>query len=306
METGQAEPRRGRRRCDDARCRRATGCRGISRRPRRAIASRYVSARGGAASIYSEGRREATAIGDSDGPGPSGADGGDARAGADFRGGLSSVLVRLSAQAERHAGAGNIASAGCARRQSRPRRGHPRLLREHRPPQTDGGGRTAYFGPAGAQADTAVASGRGAGRWLRPRHHGGDAARRCDFAAVVQYLPARARHRVDAPIRTSGRAGAIRGRLRGHVRYDRGMRAGRAADTRDIRPARTGATPDEDETGRPLARTRGLRLSRLSPAQADERSHLDTATPAGVLPPALALSTRDATDSTACEGADTP
>ena len=48
------------------------------------------------------------AVGDSDGPRPSGADGGDAGAGADFRGGLSSVLVRLSAEAERHAGVGNL------------------------------------------------------------------------------------------------------------------------------------------------------------------------------------------------------
>ena len=113
------------------------GVEAISRRPRRAIASRHVSARGGEASVYSEGRRKTAAVGDSDGPRPSGADGGDARAGADFRGGFSSVLVRLSAEAERHAGAGNAAPAWRARRQSRPRRRHSRLLRAHRPRQAD-------------------------------------------------------------------------------------------------------------------------------------------------------------------------
>ena len=35
---------------------------------------------------------------------------------------------------------------------------------------------------------------------------------------------------------------------------------------------------------------RGLRLPRLSPAQAHERPHLGEATPTGVLPPALAVS----------------
>src|SRR6266436_103610 len=108
METGQAEPRRGGRRCDDAgRCR-ASGCRGISRRPRRAIASGHVSTLGGEASVYSEGRRKTAAVGDSDSPRPSGADGGDARAGTNFRGGLSTVLVWVSAETKRDAGAGNI------------------------------------------------------------------------------------------------------------------------------------------------------------------------------------------------------
>ena len=143
---------------------RASGRRGISRRPRRAAARRHVSARGGAASIHSEGGRKTATIGDSDGPRPSGADGGDAGAGADFRGGLPSVLVRLPAEAERHAGAGNTAQAWRARRQSRPRRRHSRLLREHRPRQATDAGGTAHLGPAGAQADTAVASGRRDGR----------------------------------------------------------------------------------------------------------------------------------------------
>src|SRR5258708_17343346 len=122
METGQEEPRRGGRRCADVGRGRAMGCRGISRRPWRAIASGHIPTFGGEASVYSEGRWTTAAVGDSDGPGPSGADGGNARAGADFRGGLSSVLVRLSAEAERDGGLGDLAEAGRSWRQPGARR----------------------------------------------------------------------------------------------------------------------------------------------------------------------------------------
>ena len=73
-----------------------------------------------------------------------------------------------------------------------------------------------------------------------------------------------------------------------------------------IRAAWAGAAPGEDETRRPLARGGGLRFSRLPPAQAHERTHLGATTPAGVLPPAMAVSAGDATDSTACEGTRRP
>jgi site-specific DNA recombinase len=122
-----------------------------------------------------------------------------------------------------------------------------------------------------------------------------------DFAAALQHLPARARHRVDAAACTLGRVGALRGRRRGHVRHGGGVRAGRAARASGVRTAGLGAAPGEDEARRPLARHGGLRLPRLSPAQAHERTDLGTATPTGVLPPALALSARHATDSTARE-----
>ena len=73
-----------------------------------------------------------------------------------------------------------------------------------------------------------------------------------------------------------------------------------------FRATRPGAAPGQNETGRPLARRRGLRLSRLSPAQAHEWAHLGATTPTGVLPPAMAVSAGDATDSTACEGGYVP
>ena len=48
---------------------------------------------------------------------------------ADFR----RLVVWVSAEAERDAGTGNAARARGARRQPRAGRGHPRLLRQHRP-----------------------------------------------------------------------------------------------------------------------------------------------------------------------------
>ena len=70
--------------------------------------------------------------------------------------------------------------------------------------------------------------------------------------------------------------------------------------------ARLGLELHPEKTRRvDLSRGRdGLRFSRLPPAQAHERAHLGATTPTGVLPPAMAVSTGDATDSTACEGAD--
>ena len=89
-------------------------------------------------------------------------------------------------------------------------------------------------------------------------------------------------------------------------RHGGGMRAGRAARTGDPRAAGLGAASGEDEAGRPLRWQGGLRLPRLPPAQAIERPTLGTGAQTAVLPAALAVATRDATDSTAREGADPP
>lgn len=62
--------------------------------------------------------------------------------------------------------------------------------------------------------------------------------------------PTRARYRVDAAVRPSGRAGALRGRLRGHVRHEGGVRTDRAARARHSRAARAGAASGEDEASR--------------------------------------------------------
>src|SRR5262249_38123426 len=137
----------------------------ISRRPRRPLARKHVSARSGAASIHSEDRWKATSIGNPYGPGPSGPDGGDAGAGADFRGGLPSVLVRLPATAERDADARTVAPAWRARRQSRPRRRHSGLLRRARRSRALPAGAT----PAQARGMSRSTWNRALGSW-RQRH----------------------------------------------------------------------------------------------------------------------------------------
>ena len=151
-----------------------------------------------------------------------------------------------------------------------------------------------------------MAPGRGDGRRARVRDRRGDAPRRRDVAVALEYLPARARHRVDAAVHASGCAGALCGRRRGHVRHGSGVRAGRTARARDAHASRRGAAPGEDETRRPLARGGGLRCSGLSPAHADEWAHLGATTRTGVLPPAMAGSTRHAADSTAGDSLDVP
>ena len=60
--------------------------------------------------------------------------------------------------------------------------------------------------------------------------------------------------------------------------------------------ARARAASGEDEDGRPLARTRGLRLPRVSSAQAHERSRVGTDAATRLLPAAVAVSARDVAD----------
>ena len=75
--------------------------RSLPRGDRHGAARRAVPAESGPAAVHPEGGREAAAAGHPDGPGPRGADGGEAGAGADLRGGFPSVLVRVPAPARR-------------------------------------------------------------------------------------------------------------------------------------------------------------------------------------------------------------
>ena len=68
--------------------------------------------------------------------------------------------------------------------------------------------------------------------------------------------------------------------------------------------ARARAASGEDEDGRPLARTRGFRLPRVSSAQAHERAHLGADAATRLLPPAVAVATCDGAGARPRAGAD--
>ena len=231
----------------------------------------------GAAPVHPEGRREAAAAGDPDGAGPRGADGGEAGAGADLRGGLPAVLVRLPARS----GARRWRWRPCA---SAGRKGGNHVLDadirdyfgsiDHE--QADGARGATRLGPAGAQAAAAVA---------RSRCDGGRARDAQTLAGTPQggvispllsniYL-----HVLDERVDT--RQCAQLGTL---VRYADDFvvmcdtrRTCEEAEQRvsdDPRAARARAASGQDEASRALRGQAGLRLPRLSPAQAHERADL--------------------------------
>src|SRR5439155_22088274 len=89
---------------------------------------RAVSAATGAAPVHSEGGRAAAAVGHSDGTGPSGSDGDEARGGARLRGGLSAGVLWIPAETERHGGVGGHSRGGQPGLQPRGGRRYQRLL----------------------------------------------------------------------------------------------------------------------------------------------------------------------------------
>ena len=124
------------------------------------------------------------------------------------------------------------------------------------------------------------------------------------LAAALQHLPARARHRVDAPIRASWRAGALRGRLRGDVRHGGRVRA----------PSSASATCSRGLAWNDTRRRRGASTSREGPRASisavtyatHERTHLTRRHQRVYYSPAMAISARDATGAPACEGCHVP
>ena len=111
-------------------------------------------------------------------------------------------------------------------------------------------------------------------------------------------------HVLDAPERPAGDAGALRGRLRGDVPHEVGVRAGRGAYPGHPGASRSRAASGQDEASGALRRQRGLRLPRLPSAQAHERFDMGEGAESCLLPPAVAVATRDEAGEAAREGAD--
>ena len=198
--------------------RRREAPRGALRRATR----RYLPAAARAAALDTQGRWEAAAAGHSDGEGSNRADGGEARHRADLRSRIQGLVVRVPATPERASGAGDHPGDGEHRMQPRPRRRHPRLLREHRSGALDAAGGAEDHGPEGAQAAAQVASGWGDGRGAARRDGLGDTAGRGDLSVALERLPGLPRLRVGTPVRRNRQTGALCGRLRRHLQNAEG------------------------------------------------------------------------------------
>ncbi len=165
MEAGAQQRWRGRGGCGDDPGNRTTRARRVSGGASGGAAGRPISSFPGEAAVHTESRWEAAAIGDTDGTGSSGADGGEACDGADFRGGLPAEQLWIPTEEERATGPGSDTSSRQPGTQFRSRCGHSRLLRQHPEGNPDGVGEGADLGSKGTEVNPAmVGSGSDGGR----------------------------------------------------------------------------------------------------------------------------------------------
>ena len=107
--------------------------------------------------------------------------------------------------------------------------------------------------------------------------------------------------------RAPRRAGALRGRLRRDVRDGGGVRGGGATGRRDPRAARSwSCTRRRRGESTCRAGQAGLRLPRLSPAEAHVGADLGEGAQTRLLPPAVAVGAQHEAGAAAREGADRP
>src|SRR5215469_11040014 len=98
MEASASQSRGSRRRCRNDPSYRTTRRRGVFGGNPSSTARRPISSTPGKETIHTERAREAAAVGDTDGAGPSGADGGEDRNRADLLAGLPTLQLSISPQ----------------------------------------------------------------------------------------------------------------------------------------------------------------------------------------------------------------
>ena len=158
MEASAQQRRRGGRgRGDDASHRATRARESFSKEIQADAAGRPISPFTGEAAIHTESRWEAAAIGDTDGEGSGGADGGEDGDRADLRGGLPAVQLWIPSEEERDASPGSDPRSGQPGTQLRRRCGHSRLLRQHPEGDPDGVGEGADLGSKGIEVDPPMA-----------------------------------------------------------------------------------------------------------------------------------------------------
>src|ERR1700757_4386901 len=112
METSTQQSRRGRDGWGNDPGNRTTRRGRVPGGDRSCAAGRTISSFTGEAAIHTESRRKAAAVGDTDGTGPSGADGDEVGDLADLRSGLPEVQLWIPPEAKRDRGAGSDSSSG--------------------------------------------------------------------------------------------------------------------------------------------------------------------------------------------------
>src|ERR1700752_2500743 len=112
MEAGAQQRRRGRGGRGDDPSHRTTRAGGVFIGDSGSAEGRPISTFPGEAAIHTEGRWEAAAIGDTDGKGSGGADGGEVGDRADLRSGLPAVQLWIPAEEECDSGSGSDPGSG--------------------------------------------------------------------------------------------------------------------------------------------------------------------------------------------------
>src|SRR5207253_8003561 len=143
-------------------------------------ACRSLSSFTGEAAIHTESRREAAAVGDTDGTGSRGADGDEAGDRADLRGGLPAVQLWIPAEEERDPSPGSDPGSRQPGIELCCRCRHSGLLRQHSARGLDGSVEGAHLGPEGVEADPPMVGSRSDGGWHGKRDASGYPARRSD------------------------------------------------------------------------------------------------------------------------------